>query len=196
MQNRYLAPEDYETVPWKNGGGVSTTIAGERFPGNPPGDWSGVKWQLGRTRIVVPAPFSDLNGFERLQIVIGGSGLVLETPNGEIDLREPFRPARYDGGTLIVSRLENGPVEVLNLIARRDHWRIALICPLLGELNTLPPCLHVVHAPNEPAKLHIVSSTSLEKECHLPAGHSLIIEGAGKLMAIAGRIAIASIGKR
>lgn len=196
MQNRYLAPEDYETVPWKNGGGVSTTIAGERFPGHPPGDWSGVKWQLGRTRIVVPAPFSDLNGFERLQIVIGGSGLVLETPDGEIDLREPFRPVRYDGGTLIVSRLENGPVEVLNLIARRDHWRIALVCPPLGELNTLPPCFHVVHAPSEPAKLHIVSSASTEKECHLPAGHSLVIEGAGKLMAIAGRIAIASIGKR
>ena len=196
MQSRYLAPEDYETVPWKNGGGVSTTIAGERFPGHPPGDWSGVNWQLGRTRIALPAPFSDLTGFERLQIVIGGSGLVLETPEGDIDLREPFRPVRYDGGTPIVSRLENGPVDVLNLIARKDHCRIALACPPLGKRHALPPCLHVVHAPSERATFRIVSSASVEEECHLPAGHSLIIEGAGELLPTAGRVAIASVAKR
>ena len=44
----------------------------------------------------------------------------------EIDLREPFRPMGYDGGLNIVSRLENGPVEVVNLIADRNLARIAI----------------------------------------------------------------------
>lgn len=186
-----LSPADYLHIPWKNGGGVSTTIAGERLPGAAPGDWSGVIWQLGRTQIVAPAPFSDLTGFERLQIVIGGSGLVLDTPDGEINLREPFRPVRYDGGTPIVSRLENGPVEVINLIARRDSVTIDLIVLAGSDELSLPLARHIIHAPTTETRVEIDGTEHV-----VPVDHAVSLDGAANIRWIEGIAVIATIARR
>lgn len=188
---RLLAPADFLRVPWKNGGGVSTTIASEGLPDASPGDWAGTIWQLGRTRIVAPAPFSDLTGFDRVQIVIGGSGLVLETPTAHIDLREPFRPARYDGGTAIVSRLENGPVEVVNLIGRRDLVRIDMAMLETGAETTLPAARHVVYAPVATVRLRLDG-----EELDLAADHALAFDRESRLCAMSGIAILASVARR
>jgi uncharacterized protein len=191
MPLRHLTPADYTGVPWKNGGGVSTTIAGARLPGSAAGDWSGVIWQLGRTQIAAPAPFSDLSGFERLQAVIGGHGLVLETPTGEIDLREPFRPVRYDGGTPIISRLENGPVEVINLMARRDLTSITLVM-LDAQANlVLQAAHHIVYAPLSGTRICLNNT-----EHDLPKDHAIAFDGEASIRGIARMAIVASIGRR
>ena len=138
----------FRRTPWKNGGGISTDIADCYHPDAAPGAWDGVIWRLGRTQIVTPGPFSDLTGYERLQVVIAGRGLVLVTPDSEIDLREPLRPVRYDGGAPIVTRLEHGPVEVVNLIADRALCDIALEVLNPGGPTELRPGLHLVYAPD------------------------------------------------
>lgn len=184
-----LTPDEYQHVPWKNGGGITTTIASEKLAGVE--GWAGILWQLGRTKIVTPAPFSDLAGFGRMQVVIGGSGLVLETPEGEIDLRTALRPVRYDGGTPITSRLENGSVEVVNLIASRDFCTIDLIVLGKGERAALPEGHHIVLAPNEPASLRIDGH-----EHALPINHALAFEGAAQIDPRFGVIIIASITQR
>lgn len=188
---RVLAPAGFLRVPWKNGGGVSTTIAGETLPGGAAGDWSGVIWQLGRTAIVTPAPFSDLSGFDRVQIVVRGRGLVLETPAGEIDLRVPLRPARYDGGLAIVSRLEDGPVEVVNLIARRDQRTIAMTMLEPGRETALADARHIVYAPFDTVRLRL-GDTDID----LPADHAVQVDGAISLRALSGTAILASIGHR
>jgi uncharacterized protein len=152
---RHLTPADYHRTPWKNGGGVSLTIAGERLPGHLPGDWPGVVWQLGRTAIVAPGPFSDLSGFERLQTVVSGRGLWLDTPRETIDLSLPLTVARYDGGTPIISRLAAGPVEVVNLIARRDLVRIAMEVLRGGDARGLADGMHVIYACAGPVDLAV-----------------------------------------
>ena len=88
-------------------------------------------WRFGRTPITTPGPFSDYAGNDRLQVLIAGRGLVLQTPDGEIDVRTPFKPVRFAGETMIVSRLEAGPVEVVNLIGRREA--VALELEVLAE---------------------------------------------------------------
>ncbi len=143
-----LPASGFRRTPWKNGGGVSTDIADCYRPETAPAAWDGVIWRLGRTQIVTLGPFSDLTGYERLQVVIAGRGLVLVTPDSEIDLREPLRPVRYDGGTPIVTRLENGPVEVVNLIADRALCDIALDVLRPGEPAELPAGLHLIYAPD------------------------------------------------
>ena len=142
-----LPPESFRSKPWKNGGGVTLDIADACRPGAAPAGWEGMIWRLGRTAIVQPGPFSDLTGYERLQVVIVGSGLVLDGAAGEIDLRQPFRPVRYDGGIPLVSRLENGPVEVVNLIADRSLCAIDLVVPVVGEIMTLTGGIHILYAP-------------------------------------------------
>jgi uncharacterized protein len=171
-----LTPETYTRVPWKNGGGVSITIAGERLPGTDPGDWSGVIWQLGRTDIVQPGPFSDLSGFERLQTVVTGAGLFLDTPTGAIDLSRPFTVVRYDGGTPIVSRLAKGPVGVVNLMARRDMAHIAMVVLRAGEALSLNGGRHVLIAPTEAAKL-----TASGSVVDLAQDHGLSLDGTAQI---------------
>ena len=61
----------------------------------------GVAWHFGRTAIIEAGPFSDYTGYERLQVVTKGAGLVLVAAGDEIDLRRPMHPRRYDGGTPI-----------------------------------------------------------------------------------------------
>lgn len=166
-----LPASGFRRTPWKNGGGVSTDIADCYRPDATPGSWNGVIWRLGRTQIVAPGPFSDLAGYERLQVVIAGRGLVLVTHEGEIDLREPLRPVRYDGGTPIVTRLEQGPVEVVNLIADRALCEIALDVPEPGEPVELRPGLHLVYAPDG-----TVSGVADAQSFTIEAGDALQIE--------------------
>ena len=113
---RRLDPAQYRRSPWKNGGGTTVDIAGQDDI-----------WRFGRTPITAPGPFSDYIGFNRVQVLVAGRGLVLVTPDGEIDVRTPFKPVRFKGETPIKSRLEAGPVEVVNLIGKRSDVAIDLV---------------------------------------------------------------------
>lgn len=166
-----LPPESFRSKPWKNGGGVTLDIADACAPGADPAGWEGMIWRLGRTAIVQPGPFSDLSGYERLQAVIVGSGLVLDGADGEIDLRQPFQPVRYDGGIPLVSRLENGPVEVLNLMADRALCAADLVVPVAGQDMALSRGIHILYAPGA-----AVTGRCGAEAFTVPAGHALRID--------------------
>jgi environmental stress-induced protein Ves len=185
-----LPQQDFRRTPWKNGGGVTIDIAGEFRPDAEAGSWAGTIWRFGRTAITVPAPFSDLTGYERMQLVIEGSGLVLEAPDGEIDLRKPLRPVRYDGGIPLVSRLEQGPVEVLNLIADRERCEIDLAVLDAGAGLPLMPGTHILYAPGNDT-----SGTCGGVRFIVPAGDALrFADSIGlDLMIEAGSAVLASI---
>jgi environmental stress-induced protein Ves len=176
---RILGPHDYRRTPWKNGGGVTTDIAHD-----------GEVWRFSRTPITTPGPFSDYAGFDRMQVLVGGHGLVLETPDGEIDVRTPFKPVRFAGELAIVSRLEAGAVEVLNLIG--DRARVALDLAVLdaGEDRRLGPGLHIAYCPSGSAIVRLG-----EARHGLTADHALRLEQAeGVVLACAaGRIVLASV---
>ena len=128
MRTTLLEPSSFRSSPWKNGGGTTIDIAEANRPDHVSGDWAGLLWRFGRTAIVAPGPFSDLAGCDRAQVVVRGAGLVLELPDSEIDVRRPWSPVRFRGEDRITSRLESGPVEVVNLIADRTHFKIDLRC--------------------------------------------------------------------
>ncbi|MFY8040167.1 MAG: HutD family protein [Bosea sp. (in: a-proteobacteria)] len=195
-----LSPAGYRRFPWKNGGGVTVDIAAERLDGYPEGGWQGLVWRFGRTTIPAPGPFSDLAGFDRCQVVIGGAGLLLVTPEGEIDLRQPFQPVRYRGELPITSRLEQGPVEVVNLIADRTRVAIDLAVLQAGESLSLPPGCHLVHAPIMPAALRLGPQAGLSGGTEalaiaLAPDHAarIILAGSADLHCEAGPCLVASI---
>lgn len=135
---------DYKRTPWKNGAGTTTTIA----------EQDGV-WQFGRTPIAQSGPFSDYSGFDRMQVLVQGGGLVLKTPDGEIDVRQLRKPVRFAGETRIVSQLEAGPVEVVNLIGRRDTVSIDLVVRRRGDGASLGDGTHFVYCPDGAASVEI-----------------------------------------
>lgn len=139
-----LAPEGHRRLPWKNGRGELVVIDRE---GGESWENMDVAWHFGRTAIIEEGPFSDYAGYERLQVVTKGAGLVLIAPDHEIDLRLPMHPRRYDGGTPIRTRLENGPVEVVNLIADRARFDIDLRVGNAGAEVFCKCGRHVAYAP-------------------------------------------------
>ena len=174
-----LTPSQYRAIPWKNGGGVATDIAAVSAA-------DGEVWRFGRTAIPVPGPFSDYPGYDRVQVVIRGSGLVLDGPAGEIDLRAPFKIVRYRGELKLTSRLEAGAVEVVNLIGRRADVAVDMQILHAGKSLQLGKGLHFAYAPTEASTIG---------EHTLAVDHCLRIEAAGPTMLAcgSGRVLVASI---
>ncbi len=188
-----LHPADFTRTPWKNGGGVSIDIAAEYDAEAPAGTGGSLVWRLGRTTIASAGPFSDLTGYDRQQVVVAGRGLVLETPQGEIDLRLPFQPVAYDGGLAITSRLEDGPVEVVNLIADRSRTRIAITVITQGAAMPLEPGIHLVYAAAGPLAVALG-----EQALAVASDHALRVDAgrAATLHGECGRGLLASILRR
>ncbi|MGL4637141.1 MAG: HutD/Ves family protein [Beijerinckiaceae bacterium] len=186
-----IEPSQFISVPWKNGGGTSLTIAQQHKDGAVAGDWSSLIWQLGRTAIVAPAPFSDLAGFDRMQVLVKGAGLVLQTPDADIDVRQPFQPVSFRGETPIVSRLENGPVEVVNLMAARDKVAIDLAVLPPDSSNTFHNGLHILYAPKG-----IVSLICDEEGVLLEENHAARIQGSATLEVMSGILLVATVINR
>jgi environmental stress-induced protein Ves len=174
-----LDPAGYRRLPWKNGGGTTTDIAFE-----------GDEWRFSRTPITRQGPFSDYAGFERLQVLIAGGGLVLQTPDGEIDLRTPFRPVRFAGETPIVCRLEAGAVEVINLMGKRGRVHLDLAVLQAGDRRHLGAGLHIAYCPAGPAVLRLG-----DEECTLADDAALRIDAGDDttLTCSNGRVVLASV---
>jgi len=187
IQLTALDPAGYRHMPWKNGGGVTTDIAVSMRPGFAAGHWEGIVWRFSRTAIVTPGAFSDLSGFDRELALVAGEGLVLETTDGDIDVRQAFRPVRFAGETAIVSRLEAGPVEVVNLIGDRSCVTIELACLPGGATSTCPAGIHIIYAATGSCELSIDG-----KACEIAAGHAIRID-AGESVAVASRLGTAIV---
>jgi environmental stress-induced protein Ves len=185
-----LDPAAYRRTPWKNGGGITIDIADAYAPGAQPGGWSEMLWRLGRTQIVEPGPFSDLSGYDRILTVIGGRGLVLEIAGGTaLDVREPFRPVRFVGEDCITSRLEAGPVAVLNLMSDRKHAIDVTV--LSGQCTrALDAAINIVYAIED---CEIVVGGRL---LALKLDEALRSDQGGELTMRSGRVALATISSR
>jgi environmental stress-induced protein Ves len=146
MKTTMLKSEDYTRSPWKNGGGIFTDIADAHRAGSAVKDWDSLLWRFAATPIVAPGPFSHMPGIDRLQMVVGGRGLVLKAPGQEFDEREPFTTVRFTGEHAIVTELEAGPVEVVNLMARRGAVEIELLALREPGEQRLSAGSHLVYA--------------------------------------------------
>jgi environmental stress-induced protein Ves len=187
IQITTLDPTSFGHMPWKNGGGVTIDIAVSMLPGFAAGSWEGIVWRFSRTAIVTPGAFSDLSGYDRELALVSGEGLVLGTPVGEIDVRQAFKPVRFTGETSIVSRLEAGPVEVVNLIGDRSRVSIALSCLSGTAMIARQAGVHIIYAATGSCELSINGNA-----CEIAAGHAARID-AGENFAVTSRLGTAIV---
>jgi len=190
MKTTLLKSEAYTRSPWKNGGGVFTDIADAHRAGSPVKDWDSLLWRFASTPIVAPGPFSYMPGIDRLQMVVGGRGLVLKSPKQDFDEREPFTTVRFTGETEIVTALESGPVEVVNLMARRGAAEIALLALREPGARQLPAGTHLVYAAHGDCEIRLDGEDfSISHEDTL----KVELTGASTLALVAGLAVLASI---
>src|SRR4029077_2512621 len=81
---RLLTPNDYRSMPWKNGAGRTTEIAV-----HPPGAaLDAFAWRVSIADVEQDGPFSRFPGIDRTIVLLGGSGMRLRGtgmgPNGTV----------------------------------------------------------------------------------------------------------------
>lgn len=130
-----LPAEGYRRVPWRNGGGWTLEIHCE-----PPGAET-FDWRASIAAIDADRPYSPFPGCDRTQVLLHGEGLDLQL--GDTDAPQPIRPPAgrldFSGDQSAHARLVDGPVQVFNLIHRRDRVHATLWQrPLVGPMLFLP----------------------------------------------------------
>ena len=105
---QHLTPDDYQTMPWKNGGGITHEIALADGP-------NGFAWRLSIAEVATSGPFSTFEGKARILTVIDGPGIDLVSPEETLTARIKS-PVAFSGETNIDGRLVDGPIRDFNLI--------------------------------------------------------------------------------
>jgi environmental stress-induced protein Ves len=131
-----LPAAQHTALPWKNGLGVSYTIAD-----SPPGaGFDAVDWQVGHTGIGADCPFSNLPGLDRQFMVIEGAGVELtcvdEAGKQSVNrIETQYAPFSFRGDWRTSCRLLGGPVKVFNVMTRRG--RCSAKVEIVSNLNAL-----------------------------------------------------------
>ena len=127
---RLLAQTNFKTMPWKNGGGETVEIMS--WPeGAPVSDF---EWRISMAHVAHDGPFSNFPNIDRHLVVLKGNGLILQVGNAPACRLKPDSPAyAFPGDSPTMATLSDGPIQDLNVMVRRGHWRAALVDHLLNE---------------------------------------------------------------
>lgn len=108
MKMNLMTPDQYKTMPWKNGGGITHEIARAD-------DADGLIWRLSIAEVASDGPFSAFSGLSRVLTVIEGAGINLHHETGIIPAL-PMRPVAFSGDLPITSHMIDGRIRDFNVI--------------------------------------------------------------------------------
>lgn len=113
-----LRAESYRSMPWKNGGGVTTEIIV-----SPAGaGLDDFDWRISMAKVESGGPFSSFAGIDRTLSVLEGEGIILsiaEMAPARLDKATPPLPFPADVST--DATLIGGPIVDLNVMTRRGR---------------------------------------------------------------------------
>jgi environmental stress-induced protein Ves len=166
-----LPAASHGAAPWKNGLGISYTIAD-----SPSGaDFDAVDWQVGHTEIAADCPFSHLPGLDRTFTVLEGAGVELTSVDERGETRAarvpPLRPYAFRGDWKTGCRLLAGPVRVFNVMTRRERFAAEVLSTQGGEVKGAPGLTLVAVDLKTLDAWRLDGAGSLE----LPAGAAIVV---------------------
>ena len=192
---RLLTPNDYRSMPWKNGAGRTTEIAV-----HPPGAaLDAFAWRVSIADVERDGPFSRFPGIDRTIVLLAGSGMRLAgpgtspegpgmdrkglgmSPKGlgmgpkgtarEVELTTRFVAHDFSGDDAIECTLLAGPCRDFNAMFRRGRarGRVAVVRDSPARF--------------EPAQFHVSYAAKGPHECTVPGfglhrldeGHALLV---------------------
>jgi len=110
------AIESVPSVPWKNGGGTTRTLASHP----PASGLDAFQWRISLAEITASGAFSSFPGIDRTILLWRGEGMVLHSPAWlDQALTEPCKPFAFRGEEEVIAALLGGTATDLNLMARR-----------------------------------------------------------------------------
>ena len=113
---KIYSPEDFQTLPWRNGLGSTVELISESLEG-----YEAFSWRLSIASVANDGPFSDFSGYDRTLLLLEGAGITLNNPNGSsIELNSPLDCAHFKGEDLIDASLHDGPIKDFNVMTLRS----------------------------------------------------------------------------
>jgi environmental stress-induced protein Ves len=116
--------QDLPPEPWKNGGGVTRTLAVDDAASArmmPP------RWRVSVADITRDGAYSRFPGVDRVSVVLSGAGVALRGDGVDIALL-PGRAVAFAGDVALQSHLLEGAVRALNLFVLRGAVQAQVCC--------------------------------------------------------------------
>ena len=115
---RILRAAEYRSMPWKNGGGVTTEIAV-----SPTGaGLDDFDWRVSMARVEGGGPFSRFAGIDRTLAVLEGEGIVLDIAGrSPTTVTRATDPLSFPADVQTSATLIGGPITDLNVMTRRGR---------------------------------------------------------------------------
>jgi len=121
-----IKPEQFKTIPWKNGQGETAELAI-----NDHGSLSEFDWRLSIASVVKEGVFSNFSGYSRNLVLIEGEGLSLTYDNTNTDtLKTLLDVARFSGGCQTYGELIGGAIKDFNVITHDEKISAVVNCYL------------------------------------------------------------------
>ncbi len=114
---RVLRAGDYTRMPWKNGGGETV----EMLVSPEGASLDAFDWRISMARVAAPGPFSSFHGVDRTVSIIAGQGIDLVFDDRRVTLNCDSAPFRFAGDVRVDSVLNDGAIDDLNVMTRRER---------------------------------------------------------------------------
>ncbi len=113
---RIIRASEQVAVPWKNGAGVASAIAGE-----PEGTgYEAFDWRLSGALVERGGPFSHFPDVDRIMLILSSGRLVLDgIAPAPVVLDAGSAPLAFPGDVTVTATLPEGPIRNLNLMTDR-----------------------------------------------------------------------------
>ena len=107
---RCLSVQDYTSMPWKNGGGVTREVAKSS-------DSQGLIWRLSLADVTQEGTFSTFPKLSRILTITQGAGMrLIDTDTNKVLLASLHTPTAFSGDQPITSELIDGTIQDFNVI--------------------------------------------------------------------------------
>lgn len=183
---KIISPDEYRTIPWKNGKGETVELAI-----NEGGSLDYFEWRFSIASVTEDGEFSDFTGYMRNLVLIKGEGIDLCHDNVKTDrLETALSVATFDGSCKTVGTLKNGPIKDFNLMSSvnqytatvdtyQNHHQVSLntceLCFVYALKNTLtisslsPPHMRIL-SPN-----HLLQISEYDMRDMVITGQNMIV---------------------
>ena len=170
MAINIISPEQYQTIPWKNGRGATTQLAISEGD-----DLTNFEWRLSIATVSENGVFSDFSGYSRYLVLLSGKGIRLEHDNDQVDqvdqLEQSLDMASFDGACKTFGTLTSGPIIDFNIMTKTAVYQ-AQVKRYIDEqyITLMANAQYFVYGLSQVTKL-----TCTNENTELPAGYLLAV---------------------
>ncbi|MGU7771642.1 HutD/Ves family protein [Burkholderia sp. MR1-5-21] len=125
--------ESIPPEPWRNGGGVTKTIA-----------TGGAQWRVSLASIKRDGPYSRFPGISRVSVILSGNGVTLRDKDVVVQLR-PLVTVAYDGDADWDATLVGRPCTALNVMSAKGRYRVNVQF-VTNPVTVAPGCIAIAIA--------------------------------------------------